>query len=163
MCVEEALAMSDGPGPEDQESEELDGMPDPEAVAHRADGRPPEEESSDDPMAQAQTILEDSEERTAEGAAGSVRPARPGPPTRIEWTHDGDECVAEVGQPIKWRKPEDYRKRRRVGAWRYGRTVVAIDDSSGPCWMVFLDPAERPDVWANPLLCGDRAKVTYPE
>jgi hypothetical protein len=71
MCVEEALAMSDGPGPEDQESEELDGMPDPEAVAHRADGRPPEEESSDDPMAQAQTVLEDSEERTAEGAAGS--------------------------------------------------------------------------------------------
>jgi hypothetical protein len=51
--------------------EELDGMPDPEAVVHRADGRPPEEASSDDPIAQAQTILEDSEERTAEGAEGS--------------------------------------------------------------------------------------------
>jgi hypothetical protein len=52
-------------------SEELDGMPDPEAVAHRADGRPPEEASSADPMAQSQAILEDSEERTAEGAEGS--------------------------------------------------------------------------------------------
>jgi len=50
---------------------QLDGVPDPEAVAHRADGRPPEEASSDDPIAQAQTILEDSEERTAEGAAGA--------------------------------------------------------------------------------------------
>jgi hypothetical protein len=52
-------------------SEDLDGIPDPEAVAHRADGRPPEEASSEDPIAQSQTILEDSEERTAEGASGS--------------------------------------------------------------------------------------------
>jgi hypothetical protein len=51
--------------------EELDGMPDPEAVVHRADGRPPEEASSDDPIAQSQAILEDSEERTAEGAEDS--------------------------------------------------------------------------------------------
>jgi hypothetical protein len=55
----------------DHESEDLDGVPDPEAVAHRARGRPPEEASSDDPMAQSETILEDSEERTAEGAEGS--------------------------------------------------------------------------------------------
>jgi hypothetical protein len=56
-----------------QESDkELDGIPDPEAVAHRADGRPPEEASSDDPVAQSQTILEDSEERTADGAEGSA-------------------------------------------------------------------------------------------
>jgi hypothetical protein len=52
-------------------SGDLDGVPDPEAVAHRADGRPPEEASSNDPTAQSQAILEESEERTAEGAEGS--------------------------------------------------------------------------------------------
>lgn len=57
-------------------SEDLDGLPDPSAVTHRADGRPPEEASSDDPRAQAQTILEDSEERTAEGAASSEETAK---------------------------------------------------------------------------------------
>jgi hypothetical protein len=41
---------------------------DPESVASRADGRPAEEESSRDPDAQAQAILEDSEERIADGA-----------------------------------------------------------------------------------------------
>jgi hypothetical protein len=51
--------------------EDLDGIPDPEAVVDRADGRPPEEASSDDPMAQAQAILEESEERIADAAAGS--------------------------------------------------------------------------------------------
>jgi vacuolar-type H+-ATPase subunit H len=61
---------------EDEESmdeviEELGDMPDDETVASRADGRPPEEESSDDPKAQAQTILEDSEERISEGAKDS--------------------------------------------------------------------------------------------
>jgi hypothetical protein len=71
MCSRRLCPMNDDPHPADQESEELDGAPDPAAVVHRADGRPPEEASSDDPMAQAQTILEDSEERTAEGAAGS--------------------------------------------------------------------------------------------
>jgi hypothetical protein len=48
-----------------------DELPDPEAVATRADGRPPEEASSDDPEAQAQTILLESEERIADGATGS--------------------------------------------------------------------------------------------
>jgi hypothetical protein len=61
---------------EDQEStdeviEGLGDMPDDETVASRADGRPPEEESSDDPKAQAQTILEDSEERITKGAKDS--------------------------------------------------------------------------------------------
>jgi hypothetical protein len=61
---------------EDRESvdeviEELGDMPDDETVASRADGRPPEEESSDDPKAQAQTILEDSEERITKGAKDS--------------------------------------------------------------------------------------------
>ena len=45
--------------------------PDEASVSSRAEGRPPEEASSDDPMAQAQTILEDSEERTSEGSTGS--------------------------------------------------------------------------------------------
>jgi hypothetical protein len=33
-------------------------------TASRADGRPPEEQASQDPTAQAETILEDSEDRT---------------------------------------------------------------------------------------------------
>jgi hypothetical protein len=41
---------------------------DSESVASRAEGRPAEEESSHDPDAQAQAILEDSEERIADGA-----------------------------------------------------------------------------------------------
>jgi hypothetical protein len=45
--------------------------PDPQAVSSRADGRPPEEASSDNPDAQAQAILEDSEKRTADGARAS--------------------------------------------------------------------------------------------
>ena len=55
----------------DRAIDELDGIPNPKSVADRADGRPPEEASSDDPMAQAQAILEESEERIADGAAGS--------------------------------------------------------------------------------------------
>jgi hypothetical protein len=42
--------------------------PDPDKVASRADGRPPEEASSDNPEAQAQAILEESEDRIAAGA-----------------------------------------------------------------------------------------------
>ena len=45
------------------------GRPDPKAVARRAEDRPPEEASSDDPMAQAEAVLEDSEARMAAGAA----------------------------------------------------------------------------------------------
>ena len=61
---------------EDRESvdeviEELGDIPDGETVASRADGRPREEESSDDPKAQAQAILEDSEKRISEGAKRS--------------------------------------------------------------------------------------------
>jgi hypothetical protein len=56
---------------EDRAADELDGLPDPQNVTDRADGRLPEEASSDDPRAQAQAILEESEERIAEGAAGS--------------------------------------------------------------------------------------------
>jgi hypothetical protein len=43
-----------------------------EAVASRASGRPPEEESSEDPEHQAEVILEESGERTADGADKST-------------------------------------------------------------------------------------------
>jgi len=49
-------------------SKDLDGQPDKDAVSSRATARPPEEQSSDDPTSQAQTILEESEEHIAEGA-----------------------------------------------------------------------------------------------
>jgi S-(hydroxymethyl)mycothiol dehydrogenase len=50
-----------------------DHEPTHEAVISRASGRPPEEESSEDPEHQAEVILEESEERTAEAADGSTR------------------------------------------------------------------------------------------
>ena len=43
-----------------------------DAVTSRASGRPPEEESSEDPEHQAEVILEDSEDRTVEGADKST-------------------------------------------------------------------------------------------
>jgi hypothetical protein len=43
-------------------------------VASRAEGRPPEERTSDDPEAQAEVILQESEDRTAEGADRSDHP-----------------------------------------------------------------------------------------
>jgi len=45
--------------------------PDPEAVESRAEGRPPEEASSDNPKAQAKAILEESEARMAERSTKS--------------------------------------------------------------------------------------------
>ena len=52
--------------------EALGGAPDPEDVENRAEGRPPEERSSEDPLAQAETILQESENRLSEAAEGSV-------------------------------------------------------------------------------------------
>jgi hypothetical protein len=46
--------------------------PTPEDVATRADGRPPEEEASENPEEQAEAILEDSEDRLEEGAQRSA-------------------------------------------------------------------------------------------
>jgi hypothetical protein len=43
-----------------------------EAVESRASGRPPEERSSQDPEHQAEVILEESGERTYEGAEKSI-------------------------------------------------------------------------------------------
>jgi hypothetical protein len=49
-----------------------DQEPTHEAVESRASGRPPEEASSEDPEHQAEVILEESEERTFEGAEKSI-------------------------------------------------------------------------------------------
>jgi hypothetical protein len=43
-----------------------------EQVTSRASGRPPEEDSSEDPQRQAQVILEESEDRTEAGADKST-------------------------------------------------------------------------------------------
>ncbi len=48
-----------------------DAVVDSATVASRAGGRPPEEDSSADPESQARTILEDSEERIAQGVRSS--------------------------------------------------------------------------------------------
>jgi hypothetical protein len=55
----------------DEAGEPIGGMPDADNVMSRAEGRPPEEQTSDDPEAQAEAILQDSEDRIAEGADGS--------------------------------------------------------------------------------------------
>ena len=47
--------------------------PDPGEVANRAEGRPPEERSSEDPMGQAEAILQESEDRVSE-RAGRAEP-----------------------------------------------------------------------------------------
>jgi hypothetical protein len=52
-------------------SQDSDGAIDPQTVASRADGRPAEEESSDNPEVQAQVILEESEQRIVDGAHAS--------------------------------------------------------------------------------------------
>ena len=63
--------MSNGAGPADRAGEQLGGTPDADDVTSRAEGRPPEERSSDDPTEQAEAILQESEDRVAEGAEGS--------------------------------------------------------------------------------------------
>ena len=46
-------------------------------------------------------------------------------PVRIDWTHDEmGECVAEVGEPIRWQKIN--RKTGHPGLAQTGRTVVRI-------------------------------------
>ena len=42
--------------------------------------------------------------------------------------------------------------------WKQGRTVIAIEESSG-AWSVRLDPEQRSDTWANPIICGTAVKV----
>ena len=52
-------------------AEQFEESVDPENVASRAGGRPPEERSSEIPDAQARAILEESEERIAERVRSS--------------------------------------------------------------------------------------------
>jgi hypothetical protein len=78
-----------GRSPQEPESE-LGNPPDPEAVASRADGRPPDEATSDNPEAQAQAILEESEDRIAAGARASDPIDRPFPkPSEDQLEEDG--------------------------------------------------------------------------
>jgi hypothetical protein len=77
------------PSPEEPEPE-LGNPPDPKAVASRAGGRPPEEASSDNPEAQAQAILEESEDRIAAGAHTSDQIDEPFPkPSEDQLEEDG--------------------------------------------------------------------------
>jgi hypothetical protein len=77
------------PSPQDPESEP-GNPPDPEKVAIRADGRPPEEATSDNPKAQAQAILEESEDRIATGAHTSDPIDSPFPkPSEDQLEEDG--------------------------------------------------------------------------
>jgi hypothetical protein len=78
-------------------------------------------------------------------------------PLRIRWISDGDECVAKVGAPLRWRRRATERA-RRAGMWKQGRTVIAIEERSG-VWSVLLDPDEPGDTWANPITCGGNVKV----
>jgi hypothetical protein len=54
--------------PDNEPSDQFEPEVDAAAVASRAEGRPREEDSSDDPEAQAEAILTESEERIAERA-----------------------------------------------------------------------------------------------
>jgi hypothetical protein len=57
---------------QDGDERPADPVPTHESVTTRAEGRPPEEASSDDPEHQAQVILEESEERTMERADEAI-------------------------------------------------------------------------------------------
>ena len=77
----------------------------------------------------------------------------------IRWDHDGDECVAIVGQRIQWRHYPS-RGGTSYGPWRLGRTVWQIAD--GPnTWRVQLSILEPRDVWQDFLMCGDRVQVEW--
>lgn len=61
--------MSKHAKPSETPNEQIGGTPSPGNVTKRAEGRPPEESSSDNPTEQAEAILQESEDRVAEGAA----------------------------------------------------------------------------------------------
>lgn len=76
--------------------------------------------------------------------------------SRITWIHDFDECCAEVGRPLKWRRiPKN--EGEAYGHWKYGRTVWHID----PSMKVQLSMFERSDGWHDYLECGDRGEVEW--
>src|ERR1035437_8412950 len=74
-----------------------DALPDPEAVSSRAEGRPPEEASTDDPERQAQVILEESEERILNGAAKSEGDEEED--ASMFEVNNGEQSQASVGVP----------------------------------------------------------------
>jgi hypothetical protein len=65
---------SERAAPQRSEDRELNDPPDPAHRNSRAEGRPPEELVSDNPRAQAEAILEDSEARIEERAERSESP-----------------------------------------------------------------------------------------
>lgn len=69
----------------------------------------------------------------------------------LEWVHDGDTVIAEVGQPIKWGRPG---RTGRIVSWKRGRTVRVIDMQGSPTIQVWLDRQERPDYWNDPIYVG---------
>jgi hypothetical protein len=75
---------------------------------------------------------------------------------QTSWTHNGDECVAVVGDQLKWRSPS--KKPGRFGIWKYGRTVVGIE----PSGRVYLDPIQWPgENWSLIIECGGSVKIEY--
>jgi hypothetical protein len=58
--------------PTGRRERDIEMKPPTKNVETRADGRPPEEARSDNPDDQARVILEDSEERLANGSEGST-------------------------------------------------------------------------------------------
>jgi hypothetical protein len=69
--------MSNDEAPTVTADEHGDGIPSLQSVASRAGGRPPEEQTSDDPAEQAEVILEESEDRVLAGAEGSKPTKKP--------------------------------------------------------------------------------------
>lgn len=72
---------------------------------------------------------------------------------QIKWKHKGDECVARVGQKLRWRSPIP--NRDRFGIWQYGATVIGID----PSGRVFLAPGEPLFGWNPVIECGDSFSI----
>lgn len=72
----------------------------------------------------------------------------------IHWVHDGDQCEAEVGQPMKWGRPD--KRTQRVTSWKWGANVLRIYRDQY-CWRVELE--EPAGYWHNPIMCGDNVTV----
>ncbi len=78
---------------------------------------------------------------------------------RIRWTHDGNQCEAEVGGPVRWGRPHE----RTGEVRRFQEEGVVIEIKRTVTWTVVLDPATHrpPRHWNNPILCGDSAQVGF--
>jgi hypothetical protein len=76
LASEAAVSDNERAAPQHSEDRELNDPPDPDHRNSRAEGRPPEELVSDNPKAQAEVILEDSEARIEERAERSEPPPK---------------------------------------------------------------------------------------